>query len=1659
VSRFLSEYKLAPCITSDGIISVHRAVNRETGTDCILKLPAGETDSTAAVPFLKNEFSLSSGIESNGILRPDSCISTENGCFNVYEHIEALPLAMSMNFGSTETVPFLATAIRFTELLAQLHDLGITHRNLSPFSILKDITTGTYRITGFYISVAFNTTAKTPALPSYYTPNAPYIAPEQTGNVARPIDERTDIYALGAVLYEMLCGEPPFITADLSSLLYSHVARIPVPLASRKHTIPRPVSDIIGKMLEKNPADRYQSAHGALSDLEECHDCLKRGRSLVPFAPGKQEQLTRLNPVKTLHGRKEELQQLADTLRDAESGSCNCVLLYGDPGTGKTRLVEGFSESLDSQKTIFARGKCDASAAAMPYHALKEAIADLVSVIISQGEDVVSYWRTALLEKIGDTRELIADFIPEIRMIIGPATQRAQPLYTDTGTRFKNALIRFLRACSSTGYTLVLFIDDLQWADSALLNIIVPAFFDTPSHRLLFIGSIRPPFDNAVMLTESIVASTTIRLRSIDLEPLNEQDTGSTVAEALGLSPEINHKELGAVIYKKTNGNPFFVLTFLETLLDRNLLIHQPSKDPPTSSSSSSGTFWEWDAGQIERMGCTENVVDLILERNRSFPDSVQKLLSIASVLGTRFSFRHLWTIAGPDTETVQRSVAELCNAGILQYESADEHPDRLCFIHDRIREALYNRIPPQERRMLHLGTGRMLAGLHGTDRASCTVFDILKHLNPCMEQITDPAERDALSRLNNEAAMSARNANAAEIAIVHFTTAIAFLPENAWERDHEYRFGLELHLAECEFQFSRTDDALSRCTSLASKATTGNQQAAVDLLRMSIHNHRQEQDLSIRIGLERLQAMGLKIPSRPSLPFLVVQLIRAAFSIRTFYREFSKDKPVPTVISGPGPYAFRIMIRLWLDAFTLQKQGIIVAITTYLINTARTTGANGPLSVACCFWGIFLGKITGDPQRGRHYGTMAMTIADHFDDIFSRGITYFLYGSFFAHLEGSLDNVLEILSKGQQFSYEAGDLVSTSNSNEGLLLYQVLNGNSLASIRQTTAEMHEFLLRIGNPYKALNVVRFIQSWVDDLENSLNVNFVATIDDPEKETPLVKGILLFYSMFREVVAGDFQAALVLGKRLRGNPLLDPSSYFFYFFTFMHGLALSAATGASESVSVKHRLKRMLTILRKGAVISSSTTQPLLLLITAEYHRHAKNRWEALTIYRQAIEAARHSGFQHIAALSCERLAGFLQPFNRSDSRSYLKKAMNHYYEWGAHAKLAQLRRRAPDLLHTPPGQALSGFNDIDIQSLLKSYEAISNELLLERLLEKLIRIVMENSGASRGVLLLRENDHFSVRVEGVLRRHDEHQPSTIEASTRNIPLADAELPRGIISYVVHSREPVRLENAGITGKFTTDPYVIGQNAKSILCVPLVTNERIRGIIYLENNMTEGAFPPSRLQLLRLLCGQAIISIDNALFHEVEIKHLQSKVNPHFIFNALSSIAELCHSDPVATEDAIVKLSALYRYVLTAEMRLVSLGEELDIVDNYIAIEQLRFGSRLAFKKEIYGNPELVQMPSMLIQPLVENSIKHGITPRTSGGTITVSVTITGERCTVSVADDGVGTGVAAKHGSGYGLESIRKRLALQYRMDARFTIDDSSGYRVEFSFPLQGPNH
>lgn len=1651
----LSDYELSQCINTDGTISLYRARFIPTDETCILKFPAYESAPEPAVSFLKNEYTVCTQINPGPVLRPSRCIRINNSTCVEFRDSSSIPLALSIGSGIPSLQFFFPQAMELVRIVANLHDCGIIHRNLSPFSFFRNRESDTLLVSGFYLA----TYDSKPGLPEptalRYPPNRAYIAPEQTGKIDRTIDERVDLYALGTIFYEIITGTPPFSANDTTSLLYSHVAHEPEPIHARQPDVPRQLSEIIGKLLSKDPADRYQSARGLLADLGECRtDFINNSGTKKTFPLGSQDRCTRLLKPRKLYGRDKLLRRLREALKTSDRETATALFVSGEPGTGKSYLIEYFLSSLDRKHILVAQAKCGEESSTVPHHALRSAFSDLIRDLIARGNDTTAVWKGRFEDALRHNRELITEFIPELQMVIGPVPRKKTSSDTESGKRFRSIFVKFLQTFLQKETLLVLFVDDLQWADSAFSTILLPAFFENTGCRFLFIGTSREMYDDKKNLYQRIAASGAA-VDSISLTPLSRDHSGHMIADALGASRR-ELREFETLVFSKTNGNPFFLQVFLEMLLSRGLLFHR--KTPAARESGSAGSGWEWKSDEILQLSCTDNVIDIVIDKARDLPDDTRHTIDIASCLGMRFSSIVVGAIAGIPAGEAGASFTHAVNSGIcIPVVSGDGTTPNIefRFSHHRIRTAIYNRIDGNLRSRLHLKAGRTLNRMNKNGTLTTDVSDVVKHFNLFPDALESPEERIDIVNLNREAALYAYKSYAYDIAQNHLAASIRFLPESSWETHQELRFDLELTYTKCEYLLFRFETARKMLRELDRHAAGQQQLAAVDIVKMSILDHLGKPEESMKIGFRRLREMGIPLPERPSPFYLVIESIRAAFTAKKIAASDIR-KSIDTV-SDDITLSFHILVRLWLHSFVLQKQTVIIATATRLLKYARTHGLSGSASVAMCCWGIFIGMLTRNPRKGLRYGNMALALARRFDDRFSRGITFFFYGSFFAHLEGHLNNSIAILSDGRRYSYEAGDITSTSNSTEGHLLFLILSGKSLPEITQEAHEAIRFLEHIGVPGEGLNVPGFVHSWAESMKNSIETDDRRIRKDSENDTPMVAGIKLLFYMFRTLIAGDYAATLLIARQLKKNPILDPSSFFFFFYLFLHAIARSAVEDTTGVRRRKRRkfIKRHLSILKKEAGRSPVNLTPLHLLVAAEYHRLGNERWEALQCYRQSIEAAVTQGFIHYAALASERIALFLQEYQVSDSRTFIKSAMSFYYEWGAAAKVASLQKQFPEIPFNPHLKDLaSGFSEIDLQALLRSFEAISNEIMLDRLLVKQIRIIMENMGAQRGALLIAEQETFTVRVEGRLTSPEDKKATRIETRVVNSSAERYDIPQGIISYVYRTREAVRLENALEKGRFVHDDNVKKSGVKSVLCVPLVSKERIRGIVYLEHGTLQGAFPQSRLQLLKLLCGQAVISLENALFHEMEIKHLLSKVNPHFIFNALSSIAELCHSDPDATEDAIVKLSALYRYILTSEMKLVTLEEELEITRSYLAIEKLRFGGRLSYDVTISGNPALVRMPSMLIQPLVENSIKHGISPRTSGGTILIKAAIDDSRCTISVEDNGEGKS-SVTSGSGYGLASIRKRLALEYKDDAAFEISDTTGYRVTFSFPLQ----
>ncbi len=1666
----ITGYELVEPISRDASLSVFRARKLSDAGSCIVKCATGDHAREETVRFLKNEYAITSRLSVPGIIRSLEIIRKDNGVFIVQEPTSCAPLSRSIRLWQRNVRMFLKSAMHLCDLLHELHKQNLIHKNISPDGIFADPGTGECLLTNFYVSSRTGDEAARPASPNYYAHSLPYISPEQTGRTNIPIDARTDFYSLGVVFYEMLTGHVPFFASDPADLLYSHVAKHPVPPVRRAPAVPAVLSDIVLKLIAKSPDDRYQTAHGLKADLEACLSQYDRTGSISGVTPGAHDFATGLILSETLLGRDGELSLLKAALGRVSQGNSEAFLMSGPGGIGKTRLLDEFRRSLQDENVAILCGTCNESTSITPYFALSTALADAIHTIIAQGEHAIAAWRERFALVVGNYGGLIARVVPELSMIIGPCPLEPAGTEVQSQNRFRTLFIQFLRTFVRSRKVMVVIIDDLQWADSALLNILKPAFFDDPDGAILLIGAGRLKEEASDEIGKSFHALGCAVTR-IDLPPLGREATRDIIVESLHCSPE-KAIDLAGVLYEKTRGNPLFLKEYLKTLHSRRFLFRAhayPEKVSAPAAPEASG--WEWDIERIRQLEIAENVIGLVTDEFSLLSPDAQTVMEWAACSGAEFCSEVLGSASEMSAERVAAGLHECAEKGIISESPGPSAPAarmkiRYRFSHDRVREALAARIDQKKRSGMHLHMGRLLLLNYGDADDDASIFEIVGHFNPFESAIHSPEERRDLANLNHEAGVRAMNASANEIALLCFQHAIRFLPEDSWKTAHSLRFKIELASGECESLLSSFDAAQKRLKQIAAQACTPWEKGSVCLVFVVHHKFRLNYPEAIQKGVEGLAALGISLSEHPSLFQMAAGLLKA-FAVMWRIRPASLlGKEIMRPAEGQK-LVVRLFMHVWELSFMSNREKLMISVVLRMIVFSRKYGNQNASAIAYCCWGILLSMLYRNPGKGLPYAETASRLADRFDDPFIKGKTRFLQTAFFSHLDGHISKTIDAFTAAIAFSAEVGDINNTGMCSEGIAVMNVFVGKPLVEVRKFADETCAYLLQKGFTEKNLYLFNIVRDWTRRLQTKLVEpgDLAASSAKVEDLSLMDKGLFLLFEMYRAFLAGDYGAAARCSQSLKGNPFLEPTGYFCAFFYFLDALTLGRLPAAGRDAPPGRRvktLKKRLAQLKRFSDRCPVNFRCFYLLVKAELLRLLERNWDAAACYQSAIDEAEARGFVHYQALAYEAAARFHAAGNNKPLvKLLLKGAVFCYGEWGADGKTASLRAEFPDV-NDPGGvengsdvvrSAIAGHpSEIDFSVFMKAVEAISTEIILDRLLERLIRIVIEYAGAQRGVLVLNQDEGAFVRIDGALASAIA-PTNVIEARAMSVPLAKADLPQGIVTFVDRTREPVRLENAAVKGRFTGDPYIRKTAMKSVLCVPLIKLDQVRGVIYLENALIEGAFPPSILQVLKLLSGQAVISIENALFHDLEMKHLQAKVNPHFIFNALSSIAELCNRNPQEAENAIVKLSVLYRYILTAEMRLVTIEEEIEIVRKYLAIEKLRFGDRLNFSVHVMGGPTTVRMPCLLIQPLVENCIKHGISPRSSGGSIVITVVISEKTCAISVADDGVGLDTK-RQDTGYGLTGIKKRLALQYGSDYSFNVRGANGCTVEMTIPV-----
>src|ERR1700678_3607717 len=782
----LSQYVFKVLRRDEEFLLYRGAHSNGSGSPSILLLaPASTQPALETLKKIESEYSLRDELDSAWAVR----------CLTLSEHRGQMALVFEDPGGETldrflpgpmEMTRFLRFAVGTAAALSGLHEKELIHKDVKPTNVLVDTATGQARLMGFGIASRLPRERQAPEPPEFIAGTLAYMAPEQTGRMNRSIDARSDLYALGVTLYQMVTGSLPFTATDPMEWVHCHIARKPPSPSERLHSVPAAVSAVILKLLAKTAEERYQAAAGLERDLRRCLAEWEAQRRIDAFPLGQQDTSDRILIPEKLYGRECEIEILLAAFdRVVTSSRPELVLVSGYSGIGKSSVVNELHKALVPPRGLFAAGKFDQYKRDIPYSTLAQAFQNLVRLLLGKNETELSGWRDALLEAVGPSGRLMIDIVPELKIIIGeqPAVPELPP--QDAQRRFQLVFRRFIDVFASPEHPLALFLDDLQWLDTATLDLLEDLLTHPDVHHLMLIGAYR---DNEVTgahpLMQKLAAIKTGggKVAEITLGPLGREHLGHLVLDALRCESELA-LSLAQLVHEKTDGNPFFTIQFISSLAEERMLIF----DRDT-------TRWSWDLDRIHAKGYTDNVVDLMVGKLTRLPAETQKALEQLACLGNVADTTMLSIVLGVEEEQVH---AALWPA--VRQELVDRLAAAYRFVHDRVQEAAYSLIAEGLRGAAHLRIGRLLAERTPLEKREEAIFDIVSQLNRGAALITSPTERLQLAELDLVAGKRAKASSAYASALNYLAAGEVLLSPDAWEHHYELIFELELHRSECE--------------------------------------------------------------------------------------------------------------------------------------------------------------------------------------------------------------------------------------------------------------------------------------------------------------------------------------------------------------------------------------------------------------------------------------------------------------------------------------------------------------------------------------------------------------------------------------------------------------------------------------------------------------------------------------------------------------------------------------------------------------------------------------------------------------------------------------------------------------------------------------------
>ncbi len=1385
---------------------------------------------------------------------------------------------------------FLNMAIAITDTLGKIHAAHVIHKDINPGNIVFNPKTGVVKIIDFGIATRFSRT--NPTFKSLYllegTPA--YLSPEQTGRMNRMLDYRTDFYSLGATFYELLTGQLPFPTSDFLELVHCHIATPPIPPHELNATIPQPVSDLILKLMAKNAEDRYQSAWGIKADLERCAQQLAEMGQINPISLGLQDVSEQFRIPQKLYGREAEIAALwvAFDRVVGSKGVREMMLVSGYAGVGKTALVQELSKPITAKHGYFIWGKFDQFRRNIPYSAIVDALQKLVQQLLGEPNKQVEVWRSRLLTALGSNGQIIIDVIPEVEFIIGKQPPVPEVGATEAQNRFNLTFQRFVRAFCAKEHPLVIFLDDLQWIDSATLKLIKLILLDEQTQSLFLIGAYR---DHEVFSTHSLILmleslrNQGAALQEITLTPLTLEPLTQLVAETLHRNPD-TVRSLAQVVLRKTEGNPFFVGEFLKLLHSENLLTFDAQQ-----------LSWQWNLTEIEAQDITDNVVELLLRQLQKLPEATQQVLSIAACVGSEFDLETLAIVCEKSPKAIFQDLLEAIQAVLIQpLSELDEDllVQEYKFLHDRVQQAAYALIDESQKQVVHLQIGRNLLEKTSPEQRSDRLFEIIDHLNQGLELVTARSERTEIARLNLMAGQKAKAATAYEAAFKYFTTGLQLLDTESWQSEYDLTLALYSEAAEAAYLQGHFDEIEQLVEVVLDRAKT-----VVDKVQAydsRIQGYLSQGNLKevLKTGLEALKLLGIDLIENPSQADIQRELestaaLLAEREIEDLINLLEMTAPEPlaamSILANMGSAVFITLPALWIL--------IVCKRVNLSINYGNTTWS--PHSYVA--YGSVLCGVVQDIELGYKFGQLALSLAERLHSKKGNSKTLMFSSFHILHWKVHLRRTITFLVDAYQNAVETGDFESAGYTAYFVCHNSFFAGEKLTQLEQKTATYRKAInqIRRESPSNWLAILwQTILNLQDRSENPSRL--VGRVCNEEQALPhaiAVKDgsaikILHLYKVILCYLFGEYHQAVQIAILARQHFEEVTAITVLPVFCFYHSLALlSLSLDASNSEksawlnSVNTNQEKM----QKWAEHAPINYLHKFYLVEAEKARVLGQFLEAEEFYERAIAGTAENEYIQEEALAYELAAKHYLARGRSKiAQTYMKEAHYCYDRWGATAKVKDLETRYPQFF-PQSSRAASTLIPIttetitnpfhtafDLAAVMKASQAISREIELKQLLRSLMQTLIENAGAQTGYLILENSGEWS--IEAACELNTDENTCTTQV-LQSIPIAD-QLPESIIQYVIRTLKPVALNDATREGAFINEPYIQQNQPQSIFCLPLLNQAKLVGVLYLENRLAARVFTPERSQVLQLLSTQAAIAIENAnLYSELQAK--ESKI--------------------------------------------------------------------------------------------------------------------------------------------------------------------------------------